>query len=179
VSRSQLDEPTNPADTDGEHVRASDRRAIHWARCLLSKPAASSCGSIRTRRRRWLQDVATTRSSRLREVEDEASRSQPKAGSGSPWRSISPTAHPWLRELEGQPADLTEVERATLEASTPSMPRSRRTTRTPTNCRTESISVSQKSRRRGPPWKPDRSSTIRPRWPAPVFISIDAKDCCR
>ena len=60
------------------------------------------------------------------------------------------------------------------------MPRSRRTIRTPTNCRMRSISVSERSKRRGPSSKLDRSSTIRPRSPAPASSSASMpKGCCR
>jgi ParB family chromosome partitioning protein len=55
-----------------------------------------------------------------------------------------------LRELEDEPADLTGEEPATLETLNAEY------ARTPTNCRMRSISVSEKSRRRGPSWRLDR-----------------------
>ena len=55
--------------------------------------------------------------------------------------------------------------------STPSTTSSRPTIRTPTNCRTRSISGSGRSRRRCRPSKRGRRSTIPPTSPAPAFSS--------
>ena len=68
-----------------------------------------------------------------------------------------------------------------MTPSTPSMTRSRRTIRTPTNCPTRSISVSARSRRRDRVLRSSIArSTIRPRSPAPASSSASTpKGCSR
>ena len=119
VSRSQLDEPYQIRRILTENtVRASDRRAQ-----FIGLDAYEQAGGIVMRDLfehddgGWLQDVPLLDRLVSEKLKTEA---ESIAAEGWKWIAVAvdfPYGHTHgLRELEGQPADLTEVERATLEA---------------------------------------------------------------
>ena len=181
----QLSDTTSHTRSAGmlteDTVRASDRRAQ-----FVGVDAYEAAGGVVMRdlfehdEGGWLQDPAL-----LDRLVTEKLKAEAEAIAAEGWKWIAvavdfPYGHTnGLRRLDGEPAELTEEERATLRALNAEYDRLETgIRRTPTNCPTRSTSVSARSRRRLRHSRLDRSSTIRPTSPAPASSSASTPTAC-